>query len=119
MPAMNHAGEAVTFKRPDGQSAPGHAFHGPGPEAPAIVLIQEWWGINAQIRGVARRLADAGHSVLLPDFGDAPVVGTGGYVGAWGRILLSREFATVGSLILLGSLFAARLAAERIVGRAL
>ncbi len=67
MPAMNHAGEAVTFKRPDGQSAPGHAFHGPGPEAPAIVLIQEWWGINEQILGVARRLAQAGYNVLVPD----------------------------------------------------
>ena len=64
---MNQAGQAVTFPRPDGQSAPGLAFHGPGPEAPAIVLIQEWWGLNEQIRGVARRLADAGYNVLVPD----------------------------------------------------
>lgn len=64
---MNQAGNAVTFPRPDGQSAPGLAFHGPGPEAPAIILIQEWWGINAQICGVAQRLADAGYNVLIPD----------------------------------------------------
>ena len=64
---MHQPGQAVTFPRPDGQSAPGLAFHGPGPEAPAIVLIQEWWGLNEQIRGVARRLADAGYNVLVPD----------------------------------------------------
>jgi hypothetical protein len=60
-------GQSLTFPRPDGQSAPGHAFYGRRPEAPAIVLIQEWWGINEQIRGVARRLADAGYNVLIPD----------------------------------------------------
>lgn len=64
---MNLAGNAVTFTRPDGKSAPGRAFHGPSPEAPAIILIQEWWGINAQICGVAQRLADAGYNVLIPD----------------------------------------------------
>lgn len=64
---MNQAGESVTFQRPDGKSAPGRAFHGPSPEAPAIVLIQEWWGINEQILGVARRLAEAGYNVLVPD----------------------------------------------------
>ena len=44
-----------------------------------------------------------GLHVLLPDFGHGPVVGTGGYVGAWGQIVLAREFATAGTLILLGS----------------
>ena len=64
---MNQAGNAVTFLRPDGQSAPGLAFHAARPSAPALVLIQEWWGINEQICGVAQRLADAGYNVLLPD----------------------------------------------------
>jgi S-DNA-T family DNA segregation ATPase FtsK/SpoIIIE len=57
-----------------------------------------------------------GLHVLLPAFGDGPVVGTGGYVGAWGQILLAQEFATVGSLILLGSLFAAGLVLSGDVG---
>lgn len=64
---MNQAGNAVTFLRPDGQSAPGLAFHAARPGAPALVLIQEWWGINEQICGVAQRLADAGYNVLIPD----------------------------------------------------
>jgi carboxymethylenebutenolidase len=65
--AMNQAGTPINFTRPDGQSAPGLTFHGPSRAAPAIVLIQEWWGINAQICGVATRLADAGYNVLVPD----------------------------------------------------
>jgi len=36
-------------------------------DAPAIVVIQEWWGLNAQIRGVADRLAEAGYQALVPD----------------------------------------------------
>jgi carboxymethylenebutenolidase len=36
-------------------------------DAPAIVVIQEWWGLNDQIRGVADRLAAAGYQALVPD----------------------------------------------------
>ena len=36
-------------------------------DAPAIVVIQEWWGLNDQIRGVADRLAEAGYQALVPD----------------------------------------------------
>lgn len=58
----------VTFKRPDGQSIQGYLSE---PEhagtAAAIVVIQEWWGVNAQIRGVADRLASAGYVALVPD----------------------------------------------------
>jgi len=32
-----------------------------------VVVIQEWWGVNAQIRGVAERLALAGYIALVPD----------------------------------------------------
>jgi carboxymethylenebutenolidase len=31
------------------------------------MVIQEWWGLNAQIRGVADRLATAGYRALVPD----------------------------------------------------
>jgi carboxymethylenebutenolidase len=31
------------------------------------VVIQEWWGLNDQIRGVAERLASAGYVALVPD----------------------------------------------------
>jgi len=61
-------GTTVTFQRPDGQSVQGYLAepaHAAG--APAIVVIQEWWGVNAQIRGVADRFASAGYAALVPD----------------------------------------------------
>lgn len=61
-------GSNITFKRPDGQAVSGYLAepaHGKG--APAIVVIQEWWGLNDQIRGVADRLAQAGYVALVPD----------------------------------------------------
>ena len=40
----------------------------PGPaSAPGLVVIQEWWGLNDQIRGVADRFAAAGYNALVPD----------------------------------------------------
>ncbi len=54
-------GTTITFQRPDGQAASGYlAEPANAAEAPGIVVIQEWWGVNAQIRGVANRLAQAG-----------------------------------------------------------
>jgi carboxymethylenebutenolidase len=32
-----------------------------------MVVIQEWWGLNDQIKGVAARLAAAGYRALVPD----------------------------------------------------
>ncbi len=34
---------------------------------PGIVVIQEWWGLNEQILGVARRLAAEGFAAVVPD----------------------------------------------------
>lgn len=62
--------EMISFNRPDGRSVAGYLAlpqqHDVA-SAPAIVLIQEWWGLNAQIRGVADRLARAGYAALVPD----------------------------------------------------
>ena len=58
----------VTFKRPDGQTVQGYLAEPANPAgAAAIVVIQEWWGVNEQIRGVADRLASAGYIALVPD----------------------------------------------------
>ncbi len=35
--------------------------------APAIVVIQEWWGLNDHIKDIARRLARCGYIALAPD----------------------------------------------------
>lgn len=44
-------------------------------EAPAIIVIHEWWGLNAQIRGVARRLAQEGYVAIVPDLYHGRVAG--------------------------------------------
>lgn len=43
-------------------------------KAPAIVVLQEWWGLNDQIRSVARRWAQEGFVALLPDLFHGEVV---------------------------------------------
>lgn len=60
--------KTITFKRPDGRELGGYyAEPKSGANAPGIVVIQEWWGLNPQIHGVADQLAEAGYRALVPD----------------------------------------------------
>jgi carboxymethylenebutenolidase len=59
-------GTMIEFARPDGGKSKGYlATAGQG--RPGVVVIQEWWGLNDQICGVADRFARAGYNVLAPD----------------------------------------------------
>ena len=60
-------GTMISYSRPDGKSVPGYLAEAAAAGAPAVVVIQEWWGLNDQIRGVADRFAAAGFSALVPD----------------------------------------------------
>ena len=61
-------GTTITYPRPDGQTVQGYlAEPAVTAGAPAVVVIQEWWGLNDQIRGVAERVAAAGYFALVPD----------------------------------------------------
>ena len=60
-------GQTITFKRPDGQSVQGYLAEPGARSAPGVVVIQEWWGLNGQIKGVADRMAAAGYRALVPD----------------------------------------------------
>ncbi|HEY7365992.1 MAG TPA: dienelactone hydrolase family protein [Methylomirabilota bacterium] len=58
----------ISFKRPDGKDVAGYlAEPMQSGAAPGMVVIQEWWGLNDQIKGVADRLATAGYRALVPD----------------------------------------------------
>lgn len=35
--------------------------------APAVVMVHEWWGLNPQIKDMARKLARQGYVVIVPD----------------------------------------------------
>ena len=58
----------IEFKRPDGQPVNGYLVE-PNDEvnAPGIVVIQEWWGLDDEVKAVADRLAQAGYRALVPD----------------------------------------------------
>lgn len=59
-------GKTISYSRPDGASVNGY-LAGESSTAPGVVVIQEWWGINEQIRGVADKLAASGYRALVPD----------------------------------------------------
>ena len=59
--------EHITFPA-NGGSGQGYLAlpEGQGPHR-AVVVIQEWWGLNEHIKDIARRFADAGYLALAPD----------------------------------------------------
>jgi len=59
-------GQMIDFGRPDGGSTRGYLASA-GAGRPGVIVIQEWWGLNDQICGVADRFARAGYNALAPD----------------------------------------------------
>ena len=59
-------GHLIGFLRPDGATSRGY-FADAGPGRPAVVVIQEWWGLNEQICAIADRYAAAGFTAIAPD----------------------------------------------------
>ena len=58
----------IEFKRPDGQTVKGYlAEPVDKSNAPGVVVIQEWWGLDDEVKAVADRLAGAGYRALVPD----------------------------------------------------
>jgi carboxymethylenebutenolidase len=67
-------GTLVTFKRPDGADAKGYLANAARGDAPGLVVIQEWWGLQDQIKGLVDRFALAGFDALAPDLYKGVVV---------------------------------------------
>lgn len=67
-------GTHVTFKRPDGRDATGYLANAARGDAPGLVVIQEWWGLQEQIKGLCDRFALAGFDALAPDLYNGVVV---------------------------------------------
>ena len=65
-------GGMTSFDCGDGSSAEGHLAKSPGARA-GVVVLQEWWGLNDQIKGIAERLAGEGYRALAPNLYDARV----------------------------------------------
>jgi carboxymethylenebutenolidase len=60
-------GQDVQFPS-NGSTANGYLATPPSGSGPGVVVIQEWWGLNNQIRGTADRFAQEGFVALAPDF---------------------------------------------------
>ena len=71
-PGLSSSGELesgiVTYSGPEGAELMGYLAHVPGQEPrPAVIVIQEWWGLNEHIKDVTRRFAEEGYVALAPD----------------------------------------------------
>jgi carboxymethylenebutenolidase len=67
-------GTRIAFQRPDGKEASGYLAKTAAANAPGLVVIQEWWGVQEQIKGICDRFAAAGYDALAPDLYAGTVV---------------------------------------------
>jgi carboxymethylenebutenolidase len=67
-------GTRITFRRADGKEANGYLAKAGRANAPGVVVIQEWWGLQDQIKGICDRFALAGYEALAPDLYSGAVV---------------------------------------------
>jgi len=67
-------GTRIPFLRPDDKTAEGYLASTGKANAPGVVVIQEWWGLQDQIKGICDRLALAGYDALAPDLYGGTVV---------------------------------------------
>eukprot|EP00752_Nemacystus_decipiens_P000506 g506.t1 len=67
-------GEMIKIDCPNGHQVDGYLAEAAEPKG-AVVVIQEWWGLNDQIKGVADRFAAAGYTAVAPDLYAGRVTG--------------------------------------------
>ncbi len=59
-------GETISFPS-NGDTAGGYLALPASGTGPGVIVVQEWWGLNPQIKGMADRLAGEGFVALAPD----------------------------------------------------
>jgi len=101
----------ITYPGPQGEELIGYIAYQKGvPARPAVIVIQEWWGVNEHIKDVARRFSQEGFVALAPDLYHGVVttepnearklameLGMGDAVGEIGKAveyIRSQDFAT-------------------------
>lgn len=79
-PRQEVVGRMVDYGRVNGRAAQGFLARPANPprgqQLPAVLLIHEWWGLNDNIRDMARRLAGEGYQVLALDMYGGRVAST-------------------------------------------
>ena len=67
---------------------------------PGVIVVQEWWGINEQIQGVAQRWADAGFFAVVPDLYHGKVAKNADEAGAMMKSLdFSKAVQEIGAAV--------------------
>ncbi len=66
--------ETVEFKS-NGHNATGYLATPPSGSGPGVLVIQEWWGVDADLKKMADKLAAAGFVALAPDLYHGEVAG--------------------------------------------
>jgi len=66
--------ETVEFKS-NGHNASGYLVAPPGGSGPGVLVIQEWWGLDNDLKKMADKLAAAGFVALAPDLYHGQVAG--------------------------------------------
>ena len=89
-------GKMIEFKRPDGKTCPGCLADTKDDSLPGFIVIQEWWGLNDQIRKTADRVAEAGYRALIPDLYRGKVASTDIFTGT---PVVSGQFVTASQLV--------------------
>jgi carboxymethylenebutenolidase len=67
-------GQMIEFKGTSGKPYAGYLVEPADAKAPGVVVIQEWWGLQGQIKSMADRLAGAGFRALAPDLYQGKVI---------------------------------------------
>lgn len=60
------AEETLSFNTADGETT-AYVATPATPNGKAVIVIQEWWGLNEHIKDIARRYADEGFTAIAPD----------------------------------------------------
>lgn len=85
-------GESVVYATVDGQEVTGYLARPAGVEGPlrGIIVIQEWWGLNDNIRAMAEKLAGEGYLALAVDLYQGEVAETREQASALMRQAMNR-----------------------------
>ena len=67
-------GTEIACMQADGAECRGYLANAAVSDAPGIVVVQEWWGLQDQIKGLCDRFALAGFDALAPDLYGGTVV---------------------------------------------
>jgi carboxymethylenebutenolidase len=86
---MTMNGKDITFDV-NGQSSAGYLAVPAQTNAPGVLVLHAWWGLNNTIKEVCDRLAGEGFIALAPDFYDGKIAKT---IDEAKQLMLERDFA--------------------------